>query len=162
MSNLDVIFGKASGTAIDPVCKMTVQKAAPGGGTAEHEGETYYFCGPGCNTAFTADPHKYLHSDGADDSHMGHEHMGHEHESHDSHMEHASAAVDTAICYPCNHSVDKATAPSWQYKDTTFYFCSSGCEEKVKAEPERWLVIANSKVVLEHKDHDHGHDQHAH
>ena len=93
---------------------------------------------------------------------MGHEHMGHEHESHDSHMEHASAAVDTAICYPCNHSVDKATAPSWQYKDTTFYFCSSGCEEKVKAEPERWLVIANSKVVLEHKDHDHGHDQHAH
>ncbi len=163
MSNLDVIFGQAGGTAIDPVCKMTVDKANPGGGTAEHEGGTYYFCGPGCNAAFTADPHKYLHSDAVDDSHMGHEHEGHEHADHDSHMEHAaSAAVDTAICYPCNHAVDMATVPNWTYKDTTFYFCSASCEEKVRAEPEKWLVIANSNIVIEPKghDHDHAHDHH--
>ena len=158
MSNLDVIFGKAGGTAIDPVCKMTVDKANPGGGTAEFEGETYYFCGPGCNSAFTADPHQYLHGNEADIAHMGNEHEGH-----DSHMEHASdAGADTAICYPCNHSVDKATAPSWEYKNTTFYFCSAGCEEKVKAEPEKWLVVAQSNIVIEPKGHDHDHGHHSH
>ncbi len=96
----------------------------------------------------------------------GHEadgdHEGHEHADHDSHMEHASAAVDTAICYPCNHTVDMATVPNWTYKDTTFYFCSASCEEKVRAEPEKWLVIANSNIVIEPKghDHDHAHDHH--
>jgi Cu+-exporting ATPase len=60
-------------TAIDPVCKMTVEKANPSGGTAEHEGETYYFCGPGCREAFVAEPGKFLGHDDADHSHM-HDH----------------------------------------------------------------------------------------
>lgn len=154
MSNLDAIFGKAVGTAIDPVCKMTVDKAKPGGGTAEHEGEIYYFCGSGCNAAFAADPYKYLDAEGAAESHASHDYEGLHH------MEHSAAGMDIAVCYPCNHSVDKATTPHWDYKDTTFYFCSTGCEEKVKAEPERWLVIANSKVTLEPKSH--GHDHHGH
>ena len=46
MNRLDVIFGKPADTAIDPICKMVVLKADPPGGTAEHEGETYYFCAP--------------------------------------------------------------------------------------------------------------------
>ena len=60
MTQLDVIFGKQGETAIDPVCKMTVQTASPGGGTAEHEGQTYYFCGAGCNRAFQKEPEAYL------------------------------------------------------------------------------------------------------
>ena len=40
MTQLDAIFGKPGDTAIDPVCKMTVNKANPGGGKAEHAGET--------------------------------------------------------------------------------------------------------------------------
>ena len=82
MSNLDAIFGKAVGKAIDPVCKMTVDKAKPGGGTAEHEGEIYYFCGSGCNAAFAADPYKYLNAEGTDESHTGHGHEGHDHHGH--------------------------------------------------------------------------------
>lgn len=76
MSNLDMIFGKQGReSAIDPVCKMTVSKASPRGGTAEHNGETYYFCAPGCREAFTANPEKYLKGDGhADHGHMGHQH----------------------------------------------------------------------------------------
>ena len=74
MTQLDAIFGKPGGTAVDPVCKMTVSKASPGGGSAEHEGETYYFCGPGCREAFVADPARYLASDAPDHGHMGHGH----------------------------------------------------------------------------------------
>jgi YHS domain-containing protein len=31
----------------------------------EHEGKTYYFCCPGCDTEFKADPAKYLKPKGA-------------------------------------------------------------------------------------------------
>ena len=72
MTQLDVIFGKHGETAIDPVCKMTVQTASPGGGTAEHEGQTYYFCSGGCHDAFVADPAKFLGDGEADHSHMQH------------------------------------------------------------------------------------------
>jgi YHS domain-containing protein len=45
--------------AIGPVCKMKVEekKAAA---TAEYKGKTYYFCAPGCQKAFVANPEKYL------------------------------------------------------------------------------------------------------
>ena len=38
-------------TAIDPICGMTVL-VAPDATTLEHAGETYYFCGEGCQRAF--------------------------------------------------------------------------------------------------------------
>ena len=44
---------------IEPVCKMEVdpEKAAA---KAEYQGQTYYFCAPGCKSAFERDPEKYL------------------------------------------------------------------------------------------------------
>ncbi len=59
MSTMDAMF-QSQGQAIDPVCKMTVDKANPPGGTAEHAGETYYFCSTGCRHSFTEEPAKYL------------------------------------------------------------------------------------------------------
>ncbi|HLE97913.1 MAG TPA: YHS domain-containing protein [Candidatus Thermoplasmatota archaeon] len=56
-------FDKFSGKAVDPVCKMKVDKAKPPGGTSSHGSETYYFCGPGCKRQFEADPHKWLGAD---------------------------------------------------------------------------------------------------
>ncbi len=45
----------------DVVCGMTVDTA-----TAQHKseykGQTYYFCSPGCKTAFDKGPEKYLQS----------------------------------------------------------------------------------------------------
>lgn len=45
--------------AKDPVCGMDVDE-----GTAkfesEYQGTKYYFCAPGCKTAFDEDPEKYL------------------------------------------------------------------------------------------------------
>ncbi len=60
MTPMDAIFGKPGDTAVDPVCKMTVEVANPPGGSAEHEGNTYYFCGPGCREAFVKEPAQFL------------------------------------------------------------------------------------------------------
>ena len=54
------LFGRGKvDTAVDPVCKMDVDVKKPSGGTHEHEGQTYYFCGPGCRVAFSKEPHAY-------------------------------------------------------------------------------------------------------
>ena len=51
---------KGDSTAIDPVCRMVVKKASPGGGTSVYQEITYYFCAPGCRRAFDKDHEKYL------------------------------------------------------------------------------------------------------
>lgn len=43
----------------DPVCGMTVA-VGPASRTAEHEGQTYYFCGAGCQQVFETDPAAYV------------------------------------------------------------------------------------------------------
>jgi YHS domain-containing protein len=45
--------------AKDPVCGMEVDESNPAA-TSDYKGETYYFCAPGCKSAFDADPEKYL------------------------------------------------------------------------------------------------------
>ena len=44
--------------AIDPVCGMEVEVASARW-ISEHDGETYYFCAPGCKTAFEKDPETF-------------------------------------------------------------------------------------------------------
>jgi YHS domain-containing protein len=46
----------------DPVCGMSVNTLT-GRHKAEYEGQTYYFCAPGCRKAFEADPRKFLSPD---------------------------------------------------------------------------------------------------
>ena len=45
-------------TTTDPVCGMEVspEQAAA---TSEYEGQTYYFCSPGCKRTFDANPQQY-------------------------------------------------------------------------------------------------------
>lgn len=48
-----------SASATDPVCEMKVDvRKSPGG--HDHDGETYYFCVPGCKIAFRKQPEVYL------------------------------------------------------------------------------------------------------
>ena len=49
----------------DPVCGMTVnpEVARAAGLTAEHEGQTYSFCGRGCKLEFLDDPERFLDPD---------------------------------------------------------------------------------------------------
>ena len=53
-------FSRGGEKAKDPVCDMDVDMKNPPGGTWEHNGETYYFCGQGCNRAFQKEPEAYL------------------------------------------------------------------------------------------------------
>jgi Cu+-exporting ATPase len=46
--------------AIDPVCGMQVDPAAPRGGSLQHRGTTYHFCNPRCRERFSADPQRFL------------------------------------------------------------------------------------------------------
>ncbi len=54
-----IIGGGVSGKERDPVCGMWVdpERAA---GRLDHEGKTYYFCNPSCQSRFRSDPDRYL------------------------------------------------------------------------------------------------------
>lgn len=57
---------------IDPVCGMEVDPATAAG-KATHDGKEYFFCSPGCKTAFEAEPARFL---GGGTS-SAHQHSGH-------------------------------------------------------------------------------------
>jgi P-type Cu+ transporter len=60
MDSGKTISEKAGKTLVkDPVCNMDVDPATAAG-SAEYEGQTYYFCSLGCVKRFNADPGKYL------------------------------------------------------------------------------------------------------
>jgi xanthine dehydrogenase accessory factor len=56
-SPLDAVAPPAE--ALDPVCGMTVAITASAL-SLELDGDTYYFCGPGCRESFERDPGRYL------------------------------------------------------------------------------------------------------
>ena len=60
-------------TAIDPVCGMEVDESTAEWKTT-YQGQTYYFCAPGCLRSFQKEPAKYLPAGAG-----GHDHAGHEH-----------------------------------------------------------------------------------
>jgi Cu+-exporting ATPase len=55
-----------AGTAVDPVCGMTVDPATAAAHRS-HDGVDHYFCGTGCADAFDADPARFT-------SHAPHKH----------------------------------------------------------------------------------------
>ena len=55
----------------DPVCGMIIDKDQAGA-TAEYQGQTYYFCAPGCKTAFEREPEKYVQAAGHEHHHGDH------------------------------------------------------------------------------------------
>lgn len=54
----------------DPVCGMEVDPQTTAS-KSEYQGQTYYFCSPGCKTAFDKEPEKYAST--------FHEHGSHQH-----------------------------------------------------------------------------------
>jgi Cu+-exporting ATPase len=44
----------------DPVCGMSVVPGASKGGSHEHDGRTFHFCGPKCREKFVSDPGRYV------------------------------------------------------------------------------------------------------
>jgi YHS domain-containing protein len=54
--------------ALDPVCHMEVDEMTAQW-TSEYEGQTYYFCAPGCKASFDKNPEKYLNGTGEHNHH---------------------------------------------------------------------------------------------
>ncbi len=54
----------------DPVCGMEIDPKTAAG-KSEYQGQTYYFCSPGCKRDFDKDPAKYV---GQAQSSHGHQH----------------------------------------------------------------------------------------
>jgi YHS domain-containing protein len=55
-------------------------------------------------------------------------------------------ADDTALDLVCGMTVVKATArATYEYKGTTYYFCSTGCKEAFVKDPEKYLAKAKEE-----------------
>ncbi len=110
---------------VDPVCKMLVRPETAAA-SCDYNGTTYYFCNPGCKTRFESDPEKYVN---AAEGSMEHHHHG------------DTAAPAGEFTDPvCGMSVSPDTAAGkHDHKGETYYFCSNGCVQKFKADPEKYL-----------------------
>jgi Cu+-exporting ATPase len=107
--------------AIDPVCKMQVDPATARAST-EYQGKKYYFCCPHCLEKFQADPQRYLTEQPALQTL--------------DLVAPRSRAVDPV----CKMEVEPATAAgSTEHQGQKYYFCSTHCLEKFRADPQRYL-----------------------
>ena len=57
--------------AKDPVCGMDVDPTTAQQ-KSEYQGQTYYFCAPGCKRTFDANPEQYTGASGAQDASASH------------------------------------------------------------------------------------------
>ena len=130
----------------DPVCGMEVEVEADTP-RHDHDGETYYFCCPGCRDAFAAEPGKYLADEAGGDDEAG-GCCGHEAESH----------IDPV----CGMTVEvEADTPRHEHEGTTYYFCCDGCRVAFAAEPGKFLAAEGEADTgcchHEHSDTEAGH-----
>src|SRR5271157_2139652 len=111
-------------SAKDPVCGMIVDPPQARG-KARYQGETYFFCSPGCMHKFTANPAKYITAEG-------------------------EPANGTSAAKPapkklekdpvCGMSVDPAgAASSVEHEGKLYHFCSRGCAEKFQRDANQYL-----------------------
>jgi len=117
----------------DPVCGMAVTENLAAAQT-EFEGKKYYFCAVSCRDRFLKDPQKYIN--GATEPMRG---------SCCGSGEQKTAA-DTHIDPVCGMTVDPSSAAGTHRHDgKDYYFCSKGCVEKFKADPDKYLSPRETK-----------------
>jgi Cu+-exporting ATPase len=126
----------------DPICGMTVTPETAAG-SFEHDGEIVYFCSKGClekykkqiepaqtpAQLFQIGRKKVLEDDMSADAH------------------------GTYIDPVCKMSVRPETAAgTYNYKNANYYFCSTGCLNKFRQNPDIFLQVKNSnKTKIESK-----------
>jgi len=115
---------------------MMVDPSAPRGGTYEYKGTAYFFCNPKCNERFRSEPDKYL-SPAYKPAGM---------------PKSPSPMVQLGGILPaqpvikakdpvCGMMVDPASprGGTYEYQGTTYFFCNPKCNERFRAEPDRYL-----------------------
>ncbi len=113
---------------IDPVCGMSVDPRRARG-VAQYQGERYYFCSPGCMHRFVFEPAKFLSA---------------RYKPVPSDASNSPVQIAPARKVQkdpvCGMTVDASKASaSIEHEGTLYHFCSKGCGEKFKADPEKFL-----------------------
>jgi Cu+-exporting ATPase len=145
----------AKTTELDLVCGMTVDPAAARK-HIKHAGKTYYFCSSHCADKFRHDPAHYVNQNAAQTS-------GQNSASPHLSSSHAHGSIATQESSPkekdsaakqkdpvCGMDVNLATAKhTFEHAGKTHYFCCSGCLEKFRADPGRYLAPKASTSVVQ-------------
>lgn len=118
-------YGAGVGYAKDPVCGMQIQTAhAPT--TAQHNGQTYYFCSDHCREKFDANPDRFTDETAPDT-----------HQQPTSESTGGRQAVDPV----CGMTVDpEQAAATAQDNDQTYYFCSPGCRDTFQGQSNQYVA----------------------
>ncbi len=115
---------------IDPICGMTVNPETAAG-SYNHRGKTYYFCSNGCLQKFIAQTEDKPLNDFVQ--------LGRKKEI-VSHGEMTATPNGEFVDPVCGMSVEAQTAAGkYDFEGETYYFCSTGCLNKFKQNPQNFL-----------------------
>jgi P-type Cu+ transporter len=119
------------GSEIDPICGMTVNPATAAG-SFKHAGKTFYFCAPGCLQKFIAQ------TQGAPAS--GFVGIGRAKKETVRHGEMTATPGGEFVDPVCGMTVAPETAAGkYEHAGEIFYFCSVGCLNKFRQNPQAFL-----------------------
>jgi Cu+-exporting ATPase len=127
---------------------MTVDPKSAAG-SANWQGQTYWFCSPHCLTKFQADPAKYVGGRGGGGQPrlaLAAAH-GAAHEIGAPLQAAVRAAKDLAKDPICGMVVEKATALKSERAGRAYYFCSVGCQRTFES-PEQELKSMRTRVAI--------------
>ncbi len=121
-----------TGFAIDPICKMQVDKSNAAA-TFKYNGNSYYFCSPKCKERFQEDPGKFVKN--VSESEV----LLHE-DKRQSTIESKSDDLGFAIDPVCNMQVDISNPPAVSiFDEKPYYFCCSHCKQSFDQDPKGFL-----------------------
>lgn len=131
---------------IDPICGMTVSPETAAA-KHEHNGETFYFCDVGCKNKFVS---QLKEKNGVQQPNgFVHIHSRSEMKKADSHCCMTAAAPQGEFVDPvCGMSVAAETAAGrYEFEGETYYFCSQGCLNKFRQNPQSFLKKKQEEEV---------------
>jgi Cu+-exporting ATPase len=115
---------------LDPICGMTVTHDGAAA-RVEHAGKLWHFCSNGCATKFSANPEHYASGNARPQAHGA------------GLVQLSSASAKktpTHVDPVCGMTVEAGReAGTVGHNGKTYLFCSTGCVQKFKADPERFL-----------------------
>ncbi len=120
---------------IDPICGMTVKPESAAAKYESENGETVFFCAVGCKTKYVSQLNNSKISDVAEaniKTKNGEKVV--------SHGDMKAAPAGEFIDPVCGMSVASETsAGEYDFRDETYYFCSKGCLNKFRQNPNSFL-----------------------
>ncbi|WP_410487456.1 heavy metal translocating P-type ATPase [Acinetobacter sp. SAAs470] len=133
--------------AVDPVCGMIVKD--PVMYEIDYAHQHYAFCSEGCRTKFLAHPEQYQITDLDEVSEIS----GHQsccNQVHDQQQNEPKVIESVQATDPvCGMVIDQSTRFTTSDQYQHYYFCSASCLEKFKADPARYAIPIQQRLVPE-------------